>query len=84
LVQALEIDSHRAEYTLFEAARAHAAADGRDKAVIADIRAVAALALRQRGSEFMTKFFHEQRAEDEQIRAKLDELTGNPDANARV
>ncbi len=84
LVQALEIDSHRAEYTLFEAARAHAAADGRDKAVIADIRAVAALALRQRGSEFMTKFFHEQRAEDEQIRDKLDELTGNPDANARV
>lgn len=75
LVQALEIDSHRAEYTLFEAARAHAAADGRDTAVIADIRAVAPLALRQRGSEFMTQFYLEQRTEDELIRVKLDQLT---------
>ena len=32
LVQDLDIDSHRAEYTMFEAARAYAAADGRDLA----------------------------------------------------
>ncbi len=74
LVQSLEIDSHRAEYTLFEAARAHAAADGRDKAAIADVRAVASMALRQRRSEFMVNFFDSQHAEDEQIRQRLDEL----------
>lgn len=74
LVRALDIDSHRAEYTMFEAARAHAAADGRDVATIADIRAVAPMSLRQRRSEFMVNFFEMQRAEDEQIRAKIDEL----------
>ncbi|MFN8529393.1 MAG: hypothetical protein U0670_12335 [Anaerolineae bacterium] len=47
LVQALDIDSHRLKYTLFEAARAHAAADGRD-ARRSMMCAVAALALRQR------------------------------------
>jgi magnesium chelatase subunit I len=39
LVQELDIDSHRAEYTMFEAARAYAAADGRNVAAEADIRA---------------------------------------------
>src|SRR6185369_6236346 len=52
LVQRLDIDSHRAEYTMFEAARAHAAADGRDVAHVPDIRAVAPMALRQRRSQF--------------------------------
>ena len=74
LVRALDIDSHRAEYTMFEAARAHAAADGRDLATITDIRAVAPMALRQRRSEFMVNFFEMQRAEDEQIRTQIDEL----------
>ncbi len=78
LVQALDIDSHRAEYTLFEAARAHAAADGRKEASIADIRAVAPLALRQRQSEFMVNFYHQQAEEDDQIRSRLDELAGTP------
>ncbi|MDX2160644.1 MAG: ATP-binding protein [bacterium] len=76
LVQALEIDSHRAEYTLFEAARAHAAADGRDKATVNDIRAVAPMALRQRQSEFMTNFFEAQQEEDAHIRLRLDEHVG--------
>lgn len=76
LVQALDIDSHRAEYTLFEAARAHAAADSRPLATVHDIRAVAALALRQRRSEFMTQFYEQQSAEDEQIRARIDEFVG--------
>ncbi len=78
LVQALEIDSHRAEYTLFEAARAHAAADGRKEASVADIRAVAPLALRQRQSEFMVNFYRQQADEDAQIRARLDEFAGTP------
>lgn len=76
LVHDLDIDSHRAEYTMFEAARAYAAADGRDSAVIADIRAVAPMALRQRRSEFMVNFFESQQAEDEQIRTRIDELVG--------
>ncbi|MAS34246.1 MAG: magnesium chelatase [Anaerolineaceae bacterium] len=77
LVQELDIDSHRAEYTMFEAARAHAAADGRDLATVADIRAVAPMALRQRRSEFMVNFFHSQQTEDEQIRTRIDQITDN-------
>ncbi len=76
LVHDLDIDSHRAEYTMFEAARAHAAADGRDVATIHDIRSVAPMALRQRHSQFMVNFFVSQSEEDEQIRLRIDELTG--------
>jgi magnesium chelatase subunit I len=75
LVQDLDIDSHRAEYTMFEAARAHAAADGRDIATVFDIRAVAPMALRQRRSEFMVNFFESQHREDEEIRARIDALS---------
>lgn len=75
LVQELDIDSHRAEYTMFEAARAHAAADGRDQAGVGDVRAVAPMALRQRQSAFMINFFESQREEDEQIRTRIDQLT---------
>jgi magnesium chelatase subunit I len=74
LVHDLEIDSHRAEYTLFEAARAYAASDGRDVATTGDIRAVAPMALRQRRSDFMVRFTEAQREEDEQIRARIDAL----------
>jgi magnesium chelatase subunit I len=77
LVHDLDIDSHRAEYTMFEAARAYAAADGRDAATVSDIRAVAPMALRQRRSEFMVNFFESQQAEDEQIRAHIDQLLGS-------
>jgi magnesium chelatase subunit I len=76
LVQDLDIDSHRAEYTMFEAARAYAASDGRDVAQLADVRAVAPMALRQRRSPFMVSFFESQIEEDEQIRKRIDELVG--------
>lgn len=74
LVSELLIDSNRAEYTLFEAARAHAAADGRDLADIQDIQYVAPMALRQRNSEFMVEFFKHQNHEDEQIRTTLNKI----------
>jgi magnesium chelatase subunit I len=74
LVQRLDVDSHRAEYTMFEAARAYAAADGRDKADVRDVRAVAPLALRQRRSEFMVDFFHQQQQEDAMIRGEIDAI----------
>jgi magnesium chelatase subunit I len=75
LIQALEIDSHRADYALFEAARAYAAADGRLKAIVDDIRAVAPMALRQRRSEFMSSYLEQQHREDEQIREALERFT---------
>jgi magnesium chelatase subunit I len=75
LVGELQVDSHRAEYTMFEAARAYAAADGRTTATVDDLRAVAPLALRQRRSEFMSNFFEIQQEEDDHIRAALDRLT---------
>lgn len=74
LVERLEIDSHRAEYTMFEAARAYVAADNRTKVRIDDIRAVAPMALRQRNSEFMSEFFDNQEKEDSHIREKVDEI----------
>ncbi len=75
LIQALEIDSHRADYALFESARAYAAADGRTLATLDDVRAVASMALRQRRSEFMSSFLEQQAQEDQQIQAALDRLT---------
>ncbi|MDX2141059.1 MAG: ATP-binding protein [Chloroflexota bacterium] len=74
LIEQLQIDSHRAEYTMFEAARAHAAADGRTVATTSDIRAVAPMALRQRRSDFMAHFFQQQADEDNQIRIMIDQL----------
>ena len=81
LVQELGIDSHRAEYAMFEAARANAAADGRDLADVRDIRAVAPMALRQRRSQFMVDFFERQAAEDAAIRDEVDALASerNPE-----
>jgi magnesium chelatase subunit I len=80
LVRQLDIDSHRAEYTMFEAARAYAAADGRDCATMQDVRAVARMALRQRRSQFMVDFARRQQEEDSAILAQIDALAGE---NAR-
>lgn len=72
-IKRLKIDSHRTEITLFEAARAHAAADSRTTVTTKDLRAVAPLALRQRRSAFMTEYFSQQSTEDKQIRALVDD-----------
>jgi magnesium chelatase subunit I len=74
LVHELGIDSTRAEFTMFEAARAHAAADGRDVADVRDLRFVAPLALRQRRSVYMDEFFDHQLQEDQQIVGTFDQL----------
>jgi magnesium chelatase subunit I len=78
LVQRLDIDSHRTEYTMFEAARAYAAADGRDKATVQDVRAVAPITLRQRRSQFMVDFFKTQQEEDTLIRREIDAIAAGP------
>lgn len=69
LIRTMQIDSNRAEITLFEAARAHAAADERETVEPADVEAVAMLALRQRQSPGLVKFFQEQAEEDDKMRS---------------
>lgn len=71
LINELEIDSHRAEYTLFEAARAYAASDQRTQVTYQDLLTIAPLALRQRRSDFMVEFFEQSAKEDQQIRDLL-------------
>ena len=74
IVQKLGVHSHRAEFTMFEAARAYAAADNREEATTDDLRIVAPMALRMRRSEFMTRFFETQASEDQQIIETFEKL----------
>lgn len=74
LVHRLEIDSLRAEITLFEAARAHAAADTRVEATLSDVRAVAPLTVRLRRSAFMSDYFHQQQSEEDEIGRVMEDL----------
>ncbi len=76
LVQKMGIDSLRAEITLFEAARAYAAADSRDKVTPEDLQAVARMTLRLRRSPFMTKYFSSQQDEEEQLEGLLSVFAG--------
>jgi magnesium chelatase subunit I len=80
-IQMLEIDSHRAEATLFEAARARAAADDRDAVTLDDLREVAPLALRQRRSAFISEFFARQGEEETEI-ARIVQPTGRRPAHS--
>ncbi len=75
IVQALGIDSLRAEITWFEAARAYTAADGRNKVTSADLQAVAPTALRLRRSQFMTEYFTHQAGEEEELESLLNRLS---------
>jgi magnesium chelatase subunit I len=67
LVQKMKIDSLRAEITLFEAARAHAAAEKRTLVTRDDLKVIAPLALRLRRSEFMQTYLTDQTAEASEI-----------------
>jgi magnesium chelatase subunit I len=71
LIQDLGIDSLRAEITLFEAARAHAVADGRQQARPDDVRKVATMALRFRRSGFMQDYLSSTAEEEEEIKRLL-------------
>jgi magnesium chelatase subunit I len=72
LIQRLNIDSLRAEITLFEAARAYTVAEGRREVTTEDIVAVAPLALRLRRSSFMTEYLAAQQTEDHEIHSLLE------------
>lgn len=75
LVRQFQVESLRAEITLFEAARAYAAADGRTTVTMEDIKMVAPMALRLRRSAFMIQYFREQSREEEEMRKILDTLS---------
>jgi magnesium chelatase subunit I len=74
LVHRLKLDSLRAEITLFEAARAYAAADDRAETTPADVRAVAPMALRLRRSPFMEQFFQDRQTEENDIQTVLNSV----------
>ena len=74
LIEKLELDSLRAEITLFEAARAHAAADARDQVTAGDLRAVAPMALRLRRSTYIDQYIADQTSETELLEEAVNEL----------
>jgi magnesium chelatase subunit I len=78
LIRRLQIDSLRAEISLFEAARAYALADGRNTAAPGDVRAVAPMAVWLRNSGFMKDYLEDQSGEQEQLERILVELTRKP------
>jgi len=56
LIRKLRIDSLRAEITLFEAARAYAAAESRTQVTIEDLHLISPMCLRMRHSKFMDEY----------------------------
>jgi magnesium chelatase subunit I len=67
LISRLKIDSLRAEITLFEGARAYAAAEGRQEVNLDDLRVIAPLALRLRRSNFMDGYIEQQQTEESEL-----------------
>ncbi|MBC8336791.1 MAG: ATP-binding protein [Anaerolineales bacterium] len=67
MIQKLGVDSLRAEITWFEAARAYTAASGRNTVKLADLHAVAPMALRLRRSNFIDEYFSDQQGEEEEL-----------------
>lgn len=72
MINELGVDSLRAEITLFEAARAHAVADGRDRAEPEDVRKVAPMSLRLRHSAFMDDFLAQIATEEQKLRSLIE------------
>ncbi len=79
LIEELNIDSLRAEITLFEAARAHAIADGRLEVTAGDLQAVAPMTLRLRRSTFIVDYFGEQEVEELELNSILSQLVEKKD-----
>jgi len=74
LIEKLELDSLRAEITLFEAARAYAAADAREEVTVEDLKAVAPMALRLRRSTYIDEYLADQNSETELLESAIGEL----------
>lgn len=74
LIKQFDIASIRAEITLFEAARAMAAADNRRVVQHEDLAAIAPMALRLRRSPFMQDYFEKQENEEADLRSAIDTI----------
>ncbi|WP_448591618.1 ATP-binding protein [Thermoflexus hugenholtzii] len=83
-IHRLGIESSRAEVALLEAARAYAAADGRETVTREDLQAVAPMALRQRRSAFIAAFIAQQEKEDEEIQAVIQDRARPPRRRRRA
>jgi len=83
LIQRLGIDSLRAEITMFEAARAYAAADARAEVSLEDIKIVAPMALRLRQSAFMIKYFNDQSEEERRLDHALKDIISSSGQNLK-
>jgi len=77
IVRSLNIDSLRAELTLFEAARAYAAMDARVQVTTEDLRVVTPMALRMRRSVFMNQYFTERTEEETEISQTIENILQN-------
>jgi magnesium chelatase subunit I len=71
LITRLQIESHRTEIVLFEAARAYAAIDERQDVTVADVLAVAPLVVRRRRSPGADGFRAAAREEETRIQAEI-------------
>lgn len=84
IIRELNVASLRAELTLFEAARAYAAADNRKLVTVDDIRQIAPMALRLRRSSFMQAYFESQASEDREILNIIDTIIPAQQGEAAV
>jgi magnesium chelatase subunit I len=75
LLERLQVTSQRSEIAALEAARAHAAADGREEANATDVATTAPMALRQRRSGFLREYEKQVEQEDEEIQAAIADAT---------
>lgn len=73
LIRHLNIDSLRAEITLFEASRAFAALDNRKVVSSEDLQTIAPMALRMRRSEFIEKYLTDQTVEEKEIKNAIND-----------
>ena len=74
LIENLEVDSLRAEITLFEAARAHASADARDEVSLEDLRVVTPMALRLRRSSYIEQYIKDQSSETKLLEKAINDV----------
>ncbi|NPV85694.1 MAG: magnesium chelatase [Anaerolineae bacterium] len=77
IIRKLKIDSLRAEISLLEASRAHAAADGRCEVNLDDIQTVAPLALRLRQSPFMIRYLKSVSTAEKSLESAIRETIHN-------
>jgi magnesium chelatase subunit I len=77
MIRSLNIDSLRAEITLFEAVKAYAAMDARQEVCADDLRVVTPMALRLRRSSFMNQYFNDRVKEEDEIKQTIDNTIEN-------